>query len=422
MLKDSRDRLGTSVIRHWGYFVSDVNSHSADAAAAGFLYQAQYALVRLWKETSDEATIFLETLDDVVLEANGEVILEQLKHSLAEKPKAITISSVNLWKTIKAWIDVLPKLDLSKTHFHLVAVAEISPKSELMALLDEKASRDELLVALRDEAERVAKERALAIESKESVLPHADRLKACEAFRDLAPELQLELLTRAKIMHGQANITKIEDTLAGLLITVPARDRSHVAARMVEWWTRQIVHAHCKMREKAIPRSELVEVHVDIVGDIKNDPYIDYYATEYPPPSYQSHSMIVKQIDLVGGSADELRRSVENEWRARETRSRWAKESPLKRDAIIRYDARLEQEWREYYVDMRSKCDGQSLADKVNEGRVLLRWSHFEAHKGIEPIAPAISPTYLRGSYQVLSITGQVGWHPDFRKLLGFEE
>ncbi|RWO82536.1 hypothetical protein [Mesorhizobium sp.] len=103
--------------------------HSADASALGFLYQAQYALLRLWKEQSDDAVVFLETLDDVVLKTNGETILEQLKHSLSEKPDAITVASLNVWKTLKAWIDVLPNLDLPRTWLHLVTVAEISPNS-----------------------------------------------------------------------------------------------------------------------------------------------------------------------------------------------------------------------------------------------------------------------------------------------------
>lgn len=397
-------------------------SHSADASALGFLYQAQYALLRLWGETSDDATIFLETLDDVVLEANGDVILEQLKHSLAQKPAAITLASVNLWKTIKAWIDVLGSLDLTRTHLHLVAVAEISSTSELKVLLTEDGSRDALMTALQEEAARVMTERATAVEQKTTPIPHAARAKACEAYLALPEDLQLQMLNRVRIMPGQSNIREIEDMLAYSLTTVGAKDRTQVAKRMVEWWNRQIVHAHCGLRKKAIPRSELVEIYVDIIGEIRRDPFIDYYATEYPPPSYQSHSMIAKQIGLVGGSADDLRRSVENEWRARETRARWSQESPLKREAVIRYDARLEQEWREYHVDMCATCGGQSEADRASKGHKLLRWSHFDAHTVIEPIAPAISANYLRGSYQVLSITGRVGWHPDFRKLLGFDK
>ncbi|WOH75527.1 hypothetical protein RX330_10665 [Bradyrhizobium sp. NDS-1] len=91
----------------------------------------------LWRETDDDALVWLETLNDVVLVANGETLLEQLKHSLKDKSPALTVASVKLWKTLKAWIDILPELDLSRTWLHLVAVADISAGSPLEAVLDD---------------------------------------------------------------------------------------------------------------------------------------------------------------------------------------------------------------------------------------------------------------------------------------------
>jgi hypothetical protein len=245
-----------------------MNAHSADASALGFLYQAQYALLRLWNEKSLEAVIYLETLDDVVLEANGQTILEQLKHSLATKPEAITLASVNLWKTLKAWIDVLPDIDLSTTSLHLVTVADISPNSSLTVLLNDIESRDELLFALREEAQRVMQERADADAKGVMPLPHAKRAPGCEAFLKLSDIEQAEILSRVKLMPGQQNIKHIEDDLAEALTSVQAKDQPEVAARMVEWWNRQIIHAHCGKRDKAIHRFELVTRHMEIVADI----------------------------------------------------------------------------------------------------------------------------------------------------------
>jgi len=403
--------------------LTTTNSHSADAAALGFLYQAQYALLRLWKDSSDDATVHLETLDDVVLESNGQVILEQLKHSLAVKPPAITLASVNVWKTLKAWIDVLPSLDLGRTKFHLVTVADISPASELEVLLTESDSRETLLIALRDEAYRVRNERADAASKGVTPLPHAPRATACAAFLAINDDLQLDILKNARIMPGQSNIRQIEDELVKMLTSVRIKDRAHVAARMVEWWNREIVHAHCGKRPKAIHRHELVDLHMDIVAEVTSDAFVDYYATEIPPPAYQSHPMVARQIELVGGSEAEVRRSVQNEWRAREARSRWSNESPMKKAAIARYDIRLKEEWSDRHVDMCAQCSGQPDEDIALKGKELLSWSHFKAPMEIESIAPTVTaPSYVRGSFQVLSIDGQVGWHPEYRKLLSFDK
>ena len=86
----------------------DDGSHSAAAAAMGFYYQSLYGLLCIVKATDDDAAVCLERLDDVEVEINGQTLLNQLKHSLSKKPKPVTISSASLWKTLKAWIDVLP--------------------------------------------------------------------------------------------------------------------------------------------------------------------------------------------------------------------------------------------------------------------------------------------------------------------------
>ena len=403
--------------------MDSTNAHSADASALGFLFQAQYALLRLWNETSFEAVVYLETLDDVVLEANGQTILEQLKHSLSAKPDAITVASVNVWKTLKAWIDVLPTLDLPRTLLHLVTVADISPTSPLKVLLDETEDRDDLLAALQDEARRVIRERAEADAKGVKPLPHAKRAPGCEAFLKLSENLQAEILSRVRIKPGQQNIRHIEDELAKRLTSVLAKDQSHVAALMVEWWNRQIIHAHCGKRDKAIHRFELVKRHMEIVADIEHDNLVDYFAADLPPDTYRSHHMVENQISLVGGTESWLQRAVTNEWRARESRSRWSTENPSWRERISKYDDRLAEEWSYKHVDMCEECGGQSEEVKKTKGRELLRWSFYDAPDKIEPIASSVTtPSYIRGTYHVLSIDGRVGWHPDYLALLGFKK
>lgn len=401
--------------------MTGTNSHSADDAALGFLYQAQYALLRLWNETVDDSVIYLETLDDVTLETNGETILEQLKHSLSEKPANLTLASVNVWKTIKAWIDVLPDLDLSKTWLHLVSVADISPKSKLIDLLDEHADRGELLADLQEEAQRVLHERQEAKDKGESDLPHKARAQACKAFLHLADSKQAELLSRVRLKPGQINIRLIEDELAKNITSVLSKDRAHIAQLLVEWWNRQIIHAHCGKRTKAIHRFELISRFTQIVADLEHDTLVDHFATELPPGTYQSHPMVGSQIQLID-AASWHQRVVTNEWRARESRSRWSTENPTWREKIAQYDTRLVEEWGYKHVDMSEACDGQSDETKKQKGRDLLSWSFFDAPNKIEPLAPSVtSPSYVRGTFHTLSIDGRVGWHPDYKALLGFK-
>jgi hypothetical protein len=323
---------------------------------------------------------------------------------------------------LKAWIDVLHELDLPRTWFHLVSVAGISVGSPLEALLNDEVDRSDLLLALKEEAARVGRERAEASAVNQKPLPHAERAAACEAFLKLAEETRINLLARARIRPKQPNISMIEDVLAESLVTVIREKRAQVSRQLVEWWNGQILDFLTKKRTTGIARFELVKRYMEIVSAIELDELTSAFATAIHPSSYQFDSMIDRQISLVGGTF-ELERAVREKWRAREERSRWSRENPARREEIARYDDRLVEEWSDRHSDMRSECASAPDETLKEKGLGLLKWSHYTAPKDLEPIAPkVVSPYYVRGAYQVLSIKGCVGWHPDYRKLLEFDE
>ena len=403
--------------------MSKPSAHSASDAALGFRYQGLYALLMLWRATDDDAAILIETLDDVVLVATSQTLLEQLKHTLAAKPPPLTLKSVSLWKTLRAWIDVLPQVDVARTSFNLVSVADVQKGSVLEALIDEHSDRSALLLALKEEAERVKKERAEAKSSGKTKLPHAERAPGCKAFLELDDEIRSKMVSAARLKPGQAKVTDIEEDLANSLTSVPVKKRPLVAQRLVEWWDRQVLYSMCNKREKAISRFEVVQRHSEIVADIELDKLPNPFESVSPPSSHKPDSMIEKQVSLVDGSPSELKRAIREEWRARETRSTWSTENPARHDLILRYDERLIEEWSDRHAEMSEHCDGTTEDEAKEKGHELLSWSHFHAPNDLEPIAPTVmAPYYVRGSLQVLSTTGQVGWHPDFRKLLGFEK
>lgn len=418
-----KDQFGPELVRKGGAGALTVeNPHSADDAALGFLYQGQYALLLLWRDTDDDATVWVETLDDVVLVSNGDTILEQLKHSLKIRPAPLSIASKNVWKTLKAWIDVLPTLDLSHTWLHLVAVAGVKNGSPLELLLEDGSDRDALLDALNQEAERVLQERDDARAAKAKTLPHAERVAGCTAFLALDVDKRAAILSRMRIKPNQSNITLIEEQLAAGLTSILKERRQPVARQLVEWWNVQILDMLTKKRDTGISRFELVKRFMEIVSAIELDELTSGFATSILPSSYKADSMLERQIALVDGSMEVLRRAIQVEWRAREERSRWSNQNPAHLTTIVNYDLRLVEEWSDRHIDMCAEATGCTEDKSKEHGRALLRWSHFEAPQYLEPISPKIvSPHYVRGAYQILSITGRVGWHPDYRAQLGFK-
>jgi hypothetical protein len=394
-------------------------AHSADGAALGFYYQSLYALYEILRQPHDDAAVCLERLDDVEIFANGQPLLIQLKHSIVVKPDSVTLSSRALWRTIKVWIDVLPKVDLAETRFQLVTVASLDKKSVLSILLDESADRNLLHDQLVQEAERVVSEYQKASALKKSPLPHSDRIAGCNAFLQLDKIKRKTLLTRMTICPGTSNISALSNDIASRLVNFPPTQRSEVCTRLIEWWDLQVIFSLCGKRERFISKIEAQEKISEIAGEIERDELLPDFETSLLPDNHIPNSMIIQQINLVSGTPTDIKIAVREEWRARAQRHKWCTERLDMATRIEVYDLLLLEAWQDKFERMSEDCDGLDDSLKCKYGRDLLRWSFDIAHKEVRPFADSCNTTYyVRGSYQVLSVDLKVGWHPQFQQLL----
>ena len=399
-----------------------VGAHSAEAAALGYYYQAFFALLTLLEQNTDNAAVGIEQLDDVELKADGHTLLYQLKHSIAAEPPAISLKSRSLWRTMNVWIDVLPTIALSETTFHLVAVGGISGESPLSVLSDSEADRTELVAAMLEEARRVIDSRTFAEKSK-SPIPYEDRVDGCRAFLTLTATERLNLMRRTKIQLHSPNVSVIEDLIAEHLGILPAEQRPTVAQRLIEWWDRQIIYSICNKRERVISRAELQHRISAIVADIEQGKLLAEFETVSRPDDYQPDGMLARQIKLVNGAQSDHSRAIREEWKAREQRAKWLNSNPAMAPIINEYDSILEEHWADRHSQMAEGCAELEDKEKCASGLKILRWTHEEAPNVVRPIAEGWNAAYyVRGSYQVLAIDLQVGWHPEYKKLLGENE
>lgn len=228
----------------------DDGGHSAVNAALGFYYQSLYGLLSIVRASHDDAAACLERLDDVEILTNGQSLLSQLKHSLSKKPAAVTLSSIALWKTLKAWIDVLPAVSLDDTRFQLVTVAPLSSGSPLEVLLDDRSSRTHLLALLQDEAQRVVGEHLAGKKAKKQPPPHADRVSSCVAYLELNDIVREKLLSRITVQPAASNINEIQKDIAKELKHFPPERREAITEKLIEWWDLQVVYSFCDKRER----------------------------------------------------------------------------------------------------------------------------------------------------------------------------
>lgn len=398
-------------------------SHSAEASALGFYFQSFFGLSALIEQADDAASVAVERADDVELKANSETLLVQLKHSMSEKPPPVTVASRALWRTLKVWIDVLPSLSLAETRFHLVTVGEVNANSELKALEEPGSCRKALVLSLEQEASRVMEARKEAETAGAKTLPHADRADGCSAFLQLTPATRLNLLRRVRIMSGTLTIDHMEKEVAGKLIQIQAKDRLPIARSLIEWWDRQVVYSLCGKRQRFIARTELLQAIAERIAEIEHDKLLPDFINMSYPAGYQPEGVLTRQIELVGGKDSDIAKAIREEWRARQQRAKWIVERPEMAAKIGLHDGHLREEWSDRHSQMVENCQALGEDDKCAGGLKLLRWSHEEAPKAVDPIEPGWSAAYyVRGSYQVLADNREVGWHPDFLELLKGDE
>lgn len=394
-------------------------THAAEGSALGFLYQSFYALRSLVMLNTDDASVMVERLDDVELKANGQTLLYQLKHSISANPPSITLKSRPIWRTMKVWIDALPKLALAETKLHLVAVGPIPAGSPLLALTRDTEDRAELAAAMTEEAKRVLQARDEATKLGKKPLPYGDRVDGCSAFLALSETDRLNLLRRAAIQPNSPTVAEIEKEIAGHFRLVPPEYRAALAKRLVEWWDRQIVYSMCGERDRMISCAELQSQIMTIVADLEQDNLVPEFETLGPPDDYQPDGMLARQIELVKGRPSDLKRAIREEWKAREQRGSWTTSNPAMRTKITTYDHVLCEHWSDRHEQMVETCTGLDADERCAAGLELLRWTHIDAPKAVQPISFGWgAPYYVRGSYQVLAINLRVGWHPDYETLL----
>ena len=393
-------------------------THAAEGAALGFYFQSLHALRGILEQPHDDAAVCLERLDDVEFVSNGEPLLVQLKHSMSEKPAAVTLASRALWRTFKAWIDVLPKVVLEATRFQLVTVASLDAEGVLGSLLTESADRESLHVKLLQEARRVVDAHEAAKHA--GTPPHADRVGGCMAFLQLDEDTRRSLLSKITVRPGRSNITAISGEIADCLVNFPPQQRPVLCTRLIEWWDLQVIFTLCGKRERFITKLEVQLKIAELAGEIERDELLPDFETALLPTDHVPDSMLTRQIELVGGTPSDVRLAVREEWRARSQRHKWISERLDMASRIVKYDSLLQERWQDKHERMCEECGEEEETHKRQCGHQLLRWSYDLAHTEVRPFAPNWSATYyVRGSYQVLAIDLLVGWHPDFRRLLG---
>jgi len=404
-------------------------SHEAVGPALGYYYQAIYALITLFDSENPGAYVSIETFDDVFLSDGSKKELHQLKHSISDDT-TISIKSDELWRTLKVWVDYLGANNVDDGIFTLSTVAKLDKSSELNVLLNDKSSRIKLEAALLDEAKRVMDKRAgviaeniikLSKGEKETELPFSKKHKGCQAFCSLSPQQRKSLLKNVRMKTESFTAAQATlEVLKRIKATTDPKIQKSLADRILEWWDRQAVQSLTGERHQCIYQSELQEFITRKGAELYNDGFSDDLADIEIPPIISPNPIQKRQLELVEASRSQVNRSYQTEIRARIQREKWIDDNLPAAKKLEKYDESLIREWSYKFQDINDKKIIYTEEQIKEEGRLLLDWTHNEAHQQLGKISKSYdNPDLIRGSYQMLSSKKKVGWHCDYQTLLG---
>lgn len=386
------------------------NTYSASEQALGYIYQGQYALLKLF--SSDEDTsILIEKDDDIeIIESNGIRNLGSLKHR-AEGNK-ITNLSTDFWKSVRIWLNryVAENTIKSNLRFFLFTTSTVSSDS-FQICFTEGYDPDE-------NEEKSISERALEVISKSKAKVITPLRSSLEALTE--EELE-DFFSRIQILDARIRIDEIPKRIKDVYMKAVQREfRDPVFERLEGWWMEIVINLLVGTRTEPVFGYELSDKLFQISDQFKLDNLPIDYIGKKPDEEVDPENdprIFVKQLHALGITSNRIKNAILDFYQAFSQRSSWQRENVLLENEIELYENRLVNEWERYRdVIFESLGNEESESTLQSLGRELYNWAELKTdHLRIRD--RVTEPYIVRGSYHILANerpNPKVYWHPYF--------
>ena len=386
------------------------SKHSAAGANAGFGYQFERALFWLAQSPSG-AAIGIETTDDVAVSLkNGQLVLEQDKHSIRDNAEPYGNRSKDLWNTLSIWLGAIEakEVAIESTHFFLVTnkvLPDCIAKQIGAAESSEAAAAcvAELVKASKEPPETVGPmmERVLRPESRETLTALILRVKLFDGTQAAAGDaLRTETLAHLQLPTWCGpTANSILDELSGWLHTSVL----DLWRQKKPGWVQRDhfvnqVHAVLDRRKRQITRERaehLISVPDSKVAQEKGQPF-------------------VKQLHLVTDDDAVVDTAIREFIRCYLEKMRLSQEGNVTDDDWKSFEGTLLARWNKIRTRVARIKAGTAEADVGFEILTETTEGHREKLAGSDT-----EQVYLTsGTYHRLADLLRVGWHPRYEDLM----
>jgi len=392
--------------------LTNKNVFDATSSALGYIYQVRYALLLALKKIAeandpDDCFISIEKLDDIAFEEKGDPV-ELLQAKYHGSPGNLTDRSADLWKTIRVWSEMIASQNV---RFEEAAFTLLTTESAAQGSIASHLSTDEDSRNIQSALEAM---RNIAQESG-----NATNKKAYDAFADLEPWQQENLLNSIYVIGNSPHIIEVEEKIKRQIrVIASAHHIDAFTSRLEGLWFKRVIEVMSSDDQSAISIGELVNIIDDLrsqflPGNLPSD-FDDIDPEEIDIEN--DERTFVEQLRLISATNRVIRNAIINYYRAFEQRSRWSRENLVKPGELQKYLNRLKDEWENQSSLVEMACDYSQEQAKVASGHKLYAVCQGD---GALPIRPEFKSAYVaRGTYHSLSDNKDIGWHPDYIDLL----
>lgn len=380
-----------------------VTSHEAAPQMIGYLYQMRYALYILLTSEDPNYKISIEKFDDIAFD-DGFSVKEMIQTKHHVNPGSLKDNSVDLWKTIKVWLDHVAEDPDSLQDCRFLLITTETAMEDSAASFLKRIDRDveHAIQLLRDEAEK-HNNKSLEL--------------AYNTFLSSEPALLVDLFNSVEIIDGAPSITDVEKRLRGLIrLSCLPQYEDQVLERVEGWWLQCAIKALCSPERTLFDYNTARNAVISVAQQFQPDnlPIDQWMIKDVPDAELEvDQRTFIQQLRLIQEPNNLLRRAIKNYYRAFQQRSSWIREDLLLPNELEDYERDLVDEWEQcgafYDEDEDPVVQGKALYKELMNKNIRIRERCTE-------------PFVMRGSYEMLSDRLEIGWHRDYLELLSETE
>jgi hypothetical protein len=380
-------------------------SNNTGAIAPWLGYKTQeYRLVQRLLKAPKGHSLGFELLDDVHQSSEDSLILEQDKISISGR-NPLSNQSKELWKTISNWIKVIDSdnLDISKTKFVIFTNRKFT--SKVLELLINSSNTEEAKVAYNKVIEFVKK-------------PSDGIKEYCLSFLDM-DERKYQFIVNMEYEYGNSS-PATELKKAYININTSLTDEAEYVIEALLGWTSNVLSEQAtKKKVTIITANAFGRRRNEIESQCRQQTILHYMCERASDDDdvlgeLNQSPTYIKQLGLVEVGDIEIQEAVLAKMESKDAVSEWTIEGSIQDSNYSQYSNTLKRKWN---IKKNIVYTQNSSLSEVGKG-CLLYYECLDAASSVKLGNKSVDDFFSTGTFQILSDSLDLGWHPDYLNLL----